>query len=142
MVFFNKNIWLRSFVALWFIECKLFVRQPTTAFFTFAFPILLFVFLGLSMGKQLWDVLNRYRRQGLTIVMTTHNMREAQQYSDVVCVVNRGQIVASGSVPQLLEKFHLNLKSRCRSESQSHSGLFWRNACRCQRPRHMHIRRR
>ena len=62
------------------------------------------------LRRQLWDVLNRYRRQGLTIVMTTHNMREAQQYSDVVCVVNRGQIVASGSVPQLLEKFHLNLK--------------------------------
>ena len=64
----------------------------------------------MTLCKPIWDVLNRYRRQGLTIVMTTHNMREAQQYSDVVCVVNRGQIVASGSVPQLLEKFHLNLK--------------------------------
>ena len=62
------------------------------------------------LRRQLWDVLNRYRHHGLTIVMTTHNMREAQQYSDVVCIVNRGQIVASGSVPQLLEKFQLNLK--------------------------------
>lgn len=68
------------------------------------------------LRRQLWDVLNRYRRQGLTIVMTTHNMREAQQYSDVVCVVNRGQIVASGSVPQLLEKFHLNLKVEVNAE--------------------------
>jgi tetratricopeptide (TPR) repeat protein len=62
------------------------------------------------LRRQLWDVLNQYRRQGLTIVMTTHNMKEAQQYSDVVCVMNKGQIIASGSVPQLLEKFHLNLK--------------------------------
>ena len=42
--------------------------------------------------------------------MTTHNMQEAQQYSDVICVMNKGQIIASGSVPQLLEKFQLNLK--------------------------------
>ncbi len=68
------------------------------------------------LRRQLWDVLNRYRRQGLTIVMTTHNMREAQQFSDIVCVVNRGQIVASGSVPQLLEKFHLNLKVEVNAE--------------------------
>lgn len=62
------------------------------------------------LRRQLWDVLNQYRSRGLTIVMTTHNMLEAQQYSDVVCVMNRGQIIASGSVPQLLEKFQLNLK--------------------------------
>ena len=62
------------------------------------------------LRRQLWDVLNQYRRQGLTIVMTTHNMQEAQQYSDVVCVMNKGQIIASGSVPQLLEEFQLNLK--------------------------------
>ncbi len=62
------------------------------------------------LRRQLWDVLNQYRRQGLTIVMTTHNMQEAQQYSDVICVIDKGQIIASGSVPQLLEKFQLNLK--------------------------------
>ena len=62
------------------------------------------------LRRQLWDVLNYYRDQGLTIIMTTHNMQEAQQYSDVVCVMNEGQIIASGSVPQLLEKFQLNLK--------------------------------
>ena len=68
------------------------------------------------LRRQLWDVLNQYRRQGLTIVMTTHNMQEAQQYSDVVCVMNEGQIIASGSVPQLLEKFQLNLKIEVETE--------------------------
>ena len=68
------------------------------------------------LRRQLWDVLNQYRRQGLTIVMTTHNMQEAQQYSDVVCVMNKGQIIASGSVPQLLEKFQLNLKVEVETE--------------------------
>ena len=68
------------------------------------------------LRRQLWDILNHYRRQGLTIVMTTHNMKEAQQYSDVVCVVNQGEIIASGSVPQLLEQFQLNLKVEVETE--------------------------
>ncbi len=46
MIFFKKNIWLRSFVMLWSIECKLFVRQPTAAFFTFVFPVLVFLLFG------------------------------------------------------------------------------------------------
>ena len=68
------------------------------------------------LRRQLWDVLNHYRSQGLTIVMTTHNMQEAQQYSDVVCVINQGEIIASGSVPQLLEQFQLNLKVEVETE--------------------------
>ncbi len=68
------------------------------------------------LRRQLWDVLNQYRLQGLTIVMTTHNMQEAQQYSDVVCVMNKGQIIASGPVPQLLEQFQLNLKVEVETE--------------------------
>ena len=68
------------------------------------------------LRRQLWDILNHYRNRGLTIVMTTHNMKEAQQYSDVVCVVNQGEIIASGSVPQLLEQFQLNLKVEAETE--------------------------
>ena len=68
------------------------------------------------LRRQLWDVLNHYRDQGLTIIMTTHNMKEAQQYSDVVCVMNRGEIIASGSVPQLLKQFQLNLKVEVETE--------------------------
>ena len=68
------------------------------------------------LRRQLWDVLNHYRSQGLTIVMTSHNMQEAQQYSDVVCVINQGEIIAAGSVPQLLEQFQLNLKVEVETE--------------------------
>ncbi len=68
------------------------------------------------LRRQLWDTLNHYRSEGLTIVMTTHNMQEAQQYSDVVCVMNKGQIIAVGSVPQLLEQFQLNLKVEVETE--------------------------
>ena len=68
------------------------------------------------LRRQLWDVLNHYRSEGLTIVMTTHNMQEAQQYSDVICIIDQSQIIASGSLPQLLEQFQLNLKIEVETE--------------------------
>ena len=56
MTFANQIIWLRSFVALWIIECKLFVRQPTAAFFTFIFPVLVFLLFGSIFGDApMWD---------------------------------------------------------------------------------------
>ena len=56
MVFLSKNIWLRSFIALWSVECKLFVRQPIAAFFTFVFPVLIFLMFGFIFGERpLWN---------------------------------------------------------------------------------------
>lgn len=56
MTSLNKNIWLRNFFRLWVIECKLFVRQPTAAFFTFVFPISLFLLFGSIYGQNpMWD---------------------------------------------------------------------------------------
>ena len=68
------------------------------------------------LRRELWEILDQYRRQGLTIVMTTHNMQEAQQQSDVICVMNSGRIIASGSVQQLLERFQLDLKVEINAE--------------------------
>jgi len=56
MIFLSKTIWIRSFIALWVIECKLFLRQPAAAFFTFAFPVLLFLLFGSIFGDTpLWS---------------------------------------------------------------------------------------
>lgn len=52
MVFSNKTVWLRSFIILWVVECRLFLRQPTAAFFTFVFPVLLFLLFGSITGKS------------------------------------------------------------------------------------------
>ena len=56
MTFLSKTIWPRSFVALWIVECKLFLRQPTSAFFTFVLPICFFSLFGSIFGEApLWD---------------------------------------------------------------------------------------
>ena len=52
----GRSVWFRSFFVLWVIESKLFLRQPVAAFFTFVFPVLLFLLFGSLFGDSpLWD---------------------------------------------------------------------------------------
>ncbi|WP_245873363.1 ABC transporter ATP-binding protein [Streptomyces phaeoluteigriseus] len=50
----------------------------------------------------LWDRLRELKRNGVTVVLTTHYMDEAEQLSDRITIVDRGRIVASGTPAQLL----------------------------------------
>jgi lipooligosaccharide transport system ATP-binding protein len=53
----------------------------------------------------LWDRLYRLKQQGVTLVLTTHYMDEAEQLCDRLVVMDRGRIVAEGS-PQELIRTH------------------------------------
>ena len=52
----------------------------------------------------LWDRLYRLKQQGVTLVLTTHYMDEAEQLCDRLVVMDRGRIVAAGSPRQLIEE--------------------------------------
>jgi lipooligosaccharide transport system ATP-binding protein len=51
---------------------------------------------------QLWDRLYRLKQQGVTLVLTTHYMDEAEQLCDRLVVMDKGVIVAQGSPLQLI----------------------------------------
>jgi lipooligosaccharide transport system ATP-binding protein len=51
----------------------------------------------------LWDRLYRLKQQGVTLVLTTHYMDEAEQLCDRLVVMDKGKIVAEGSPRQLIE---------------------------------------
>jgi lipooligosaccharide transport system ATP-binding protein len=53
----------------------------------------------------LWDRLYRLKQQGVTLVLTTHYMDEAEQLCDRLVVMDRGRIVAEGSPRELIERF-------------------------------------
>jgi len=53
----------------------------------------------------LWDRLYRLKRQGVTLVITTHYMDEAEQLCDQLVVMDRGRIAAAGSPRQLIERY-------------------------------------
>jgi lipooligosaccharide transport system ATP-binding protein len=50
----------------------------------------------------LWDRLFRLREQGVTLIITTHYMDEAEQLCDRLIVMDRGQIMAEGSPATLI----------------------------------------
>lgn len=51
----------------------------------------------------LWDRLFRLKRQGVTLIITTHYMDEAEQLCDRLVVMDHGRIVAEGSPRGLIE---------------------------------------
>ena len=51
--------------------------------------------------RTTWDLLDELRRDGVTIVLTTHYMDEAERLADHVHVIDRGRLVASGSPAEL-----------------------------------------
>jgi lipooligosaccharide transport system ATP-binding protein len=53
----------------------------------------------------LWDRLFRLREQGVTLVLTTHYMDEAEQLCDRLVVMDKGQIMAEGSPAELIREY-------------------------------------
>jgi lipooligosaccharide transport system ATP-binding protein len=53
----------------------------------------------------LWDRLYRLKQQGVTLVLTTHYMDEAEQLCDRLVVMDRGKIVAEGSPQGLIKEY-------------------------------------
>jgi lipooligosaccharide transport system ATP-binding protein len=51
---------------------------------------------------DLWDRLYQLRRQGVTLVITTHYMDEAEQLCDRLVIVDQGRIVAHGPPRDLI----------------------------------------
>ncbi|TDT78770.1 lipooligosaccharide transport system ATP-binding protein [Arthrobacter sp. AG258] len=52
----------------------------------------------------LWDRLFRLKEQGVTLILTTHYMDEAEQLCDRLIVVDKGRIMAEGSPAQLIRE--------------------------------------
>ncbi len=53
----------------------------------------------------LWDRLFRLKEQGVTLVLTTHFMDEAEQLCDRLVVIDKGRIVAEGSPQALIRQY-------------------------------------
>lgn len=69
-------------------------------------------------ARLTWDFIRDLRDQGKTIILTTHNMREAEELSDRVYIIDNGRIIAHGT-PQALranvgegEVFDLKFKAQ------------------------------
>ncbi len=69
----------------------LFLDEPTTG-------------LDPQARRRFWDLIEAIKRDGTTIVLTTHYMDEAQQLCDELVIIDRGRIIDQGSPEALLRR--------------------------------------
>ncbi len=69
----------------------LFLDEPTTG-------------LDPRSRQQLWAVVKGLKAQGITIILTTQYLEEADALADQIVVIDQGQVIAEGTVDELKDK--------------------------------------
>lgn len=67
----------------------LFLDEPTTG-------------LDPQAKRNIWDLAQNLNNNGMTIVLTTHNMEEAESLCDRIAIMDNGKIIAEGTPQELI----------------------------------------
>ena len=77
-----------------------------------------------ELRSNLWDNVKQLNKQGVTIILTTHYLNEAEQMCDRIGILNKGNLVALDTTKNLLKriqtkivKFAVNKKVNINNES-------------------------
>lgn len=58
----------------------------------------------IELRRQLWENVKKLNQQGVTIVLTTHYLEEAEELCDRIAIINHGEIVACEEKDALLKR--------------------------------------
>ncbi len=54
-----------------------------------------------DIRRHLWDIIKNLKASGMTLILTTHYLEEAELLSDRVCILNKGKIILTEEVVHL-----------------------------------------
>jgi len=57
-----------------------------------------------ELRRQLWDYVRKLHAQGVTIVLTTHYLEEAEELCDRIAIIHHGRVIANEPTRELLAK--------------------------------------
>ena len=57
-----------------------------------------------ALRQSLWKEIKKLNKAGVTIILTTHYLEEAEAMCDSLAIVNKGKIVAEGQTNEMLNK--------------------------------------
>ncbi|UTR15367.1 ABC transporter ATP-binding protein [Salipaludibacillus sp. LMS25] len=60
--------------------------------------------------RLVWDIIQEKNREGVTVILVTHNILEAEQVVDRVAVINHGKLLALDNVSSLKERVDQRLR--------------------------------
>lgn len=55
-----------------------------------------------ELRRGMWEYLRKLTSEGVTILLTTHYLEEAEQLAKHVAIINKGEIVANGTMSEIL----------------------------------------
>ena len=58
----------------------------------------------IELRQQLWSYVKQLNEQGVTVVLTTHYLEEAEQLCDRIAIIHHGKVVANEPTRQLIAK--------------------------------------
>ena len=58
-----------------------------------------------ELRRSMWDYLKKLTARGVTILLTTHYLEEAEQLCKHVAIIHKGDIVAKGTMEEVLAKY-------------------------------------
>ncbi|HET9355899.1 MAG TPA: ABC transporter ATP-binding protein [Sphingomicrobium sp.] len=58
----------------------------------------------IELRQQLWEFVKRLNREGVTVVLTTHYLEEAEQLCDRIAIINHGKLIANEPTRELIAK--------------------------------------
>jgi len=56
----------------------------------------------IELRRQLWDYVRSLNQQGVTVVLTTHYLEEAEQLCDRIAIINHGKVIANKPTRELV----------------------------------------
>src|SRR5580704_4736405 len=59
-----------------------------------------------SFQEKCFDTFSRYKREGKTIVLVSHDLGALEEYCDRVLLLNRGEIIADGPAAEVTSTYH------------------------------------
>jgi len=57
-----------------------------------------------ELRHELWENIKKLHSQGVTIVLTTHYLEEAEELCDIIAIINHGKVIACESKKKLLSR--------------------------------------
>lgn len=61
-----------------------------------------------TTSEVIHKLLINLKNQGTTIFLTTHDMNEATLLCDNICLINKGEIIEYGAIPDIIQKYNSN----------------------------------
>ncbi|WP_294303284.1 ABC transporter ATP-binding protein [uncultured Sphingomonas sp.] len=56
-----------------------------------------------ELRRQLWELVGEMNREGVTVVLTTHYLEEAEELCDRIAIINHGKLIANKTTRELVD---------------------------------------